>query len=106
RIRLVVSAVAARDGNIQTGFHGPAAVAGLETIEKYPPTAHAEAAAKRAVTMLDASPAPAGEMTAVLAPGMGGVLFHEAVGHPLEADIVEREARVYRGRGGETLGDS
>ena len=40
--------------------------------------------------MLDSIPAPAGEMTAVLAPGMGGVLFHEAVGHPLESDAVER----------------
>ena len=103
RVRLVVTAVAARDGNIQTGFHGPAALAGLETIERNPPAATAEVAAKRAVTMLDAKPAPAGEMTAVLAPGMGGVLFHEAVGHPLEADIVEREASVYRGRLGETL---
>ena len=103
RVRLVVTAVAARDGNIQTGFHGPAALAGLETIERNPPAATAEVAAKRAVTMLDAKPAPAGEMTAVLAPGMGGVLFHEAVGHPLEADIVEREASVYRGRVGETL---
>jgi TldD protein len=60
-------------------------------------------AAERAVTMLDAHPAPAGEMTAVLAPGMGGVLFHEAVGHPLEADIVDKEASVYRGRVGERL---
>jgi TldD protein len=106
RVRLVVTVVAARDGNIQTGFHGPAALAGLETIERNPPAATAEVAARRAVTMLDSDPAPAGEMTAVLAPGMGGVLFHEAVGHPLEADIVEREASVYRGRVGETLASS
>jgi TldD protein len=103
RVRLVVSVVAARDGNIQTGFHGPAALAGLETIERHPPAETALVAARRAVTMLDSEPAPAGEMTAVLAPGMGGVLFHEAVGHPLEADTVEREASVYRGRIGETL---
>lgn len=103
RVRLVVTVVAARDGVIQTGSHGPAALAGLETIEAHPPAATAEVAAKRAVTMLDSQPAPAGEMTAVLAPGMGGVLFHEAVGHPLESDIVEREASVYRGRVGETL---
>jgi TldD protein len=103
RVRLIVSVVAARDGNIQTGFHGPAALAGLETIERHPPAETALVAANRAVTMLDSEPAPAGEMTAVLAPGMGGVLFHEAVGHPLEADIVDREASVYRGRVGETL---
>ncbi|HJS27579.1 MAG TPA: TldD/PmbA family protein, partial [Actinomycetota bacterium] len=103
RIRLVVTAVAARDGNIQTGFHGPAGLAGVEFIEANPPGATAEVAARRALTMLDAVPAPAGEMTAVLAPGMGGVLFHEAVGHPLEADIVDKEASVYRGRVGERL---
>ena len=103
RVRLVVSVVAARDGAIQTGFHGPAGLAGLEFLDANPPTATAEVASRRAVTMLDARPAPAGEMTAVLAPGMGGVLFHEAVGHPLEADIVDKEASVYRGRAGERL---
>lgn len=103
RVRLVVNVVAARDGNIQTGFHGPAGLAGLEFLEANPPAETARVAARRAVTMLDATPAPAGELTAVLAPGMGGVLFHEAVGHPLEADIVDREASVYRGRVGERL---
>ena len=103
RVRLVVSVVAARDGNIQTGFHGPAGLAGLEFLETHLPSETALVAAERAVTMLDARPAPAGEMTAVLAPGMGGVLFHEAVGHPLEADIVDKEASVYRGRVGEQL---
>ena len=103
RVRLVVSVVAARDGNIQTGFHGPAGLAGLEFLETHPPSETALVAAERAVTMLDAHPAPAGEMTAVLAPGMGGVLLHEAVGHPLEADIVDKEASVYRGRVGERL---
>lgn len=97
RIRLVAQVVAARNGNIQTGFHGPAACAGVEFIERHPPREIAETAARRAVTMLDAVPAPAGEMTAVLAPGMGGVLFHEAVGHPLESDAIDKEASVYRG---------
>ncbi len=103
RVRLVVQVVAARDGNIQTGFHGPAALAGLEFVRANPPAEVATVAARRAVTMLDAGPAPAGEMPVVLAPGMGGVLFHEAVGHPLEADIVDKEASVYRGKLGERV---
>jgi len=103
RIRLVVSVVAGRDGVIQTGFHGPAGLAGAEFIEANPPAETARVAAARAVAMLDSIPAPAGEMTAVLAPGMGGVLFHEAVGHPLEVDAVHKEASVYRGRVGEVL---
>lgn len=101
RIRLVAQVVAARDGNIQTGFHGPAACSGVEFVDRHPPRATAELAARRAVTMLDSIPAPAGEMTVVLAPGMGGVLFHEAVGHPLESDAIDKEASVYLGLIGE-----
>ena len=94
RIRLVAQVVAKRDDNIQTGFHGPAACAGVEFIDANTPHDTALVAAERAVTMLDSVPAPAGEMAVVLAPGMGGVLFHEAVGHPLEADAVDKEASV------------
>jgi TldD protein len=101
RIRLVAQVVAARDGNIQTGFYGPAACSGVEFVDRNPPSSVAEVAARRAVTMLDSVPAPAGEMTVVLAPGMGGVLFHEAVGHPLESDAVDKEVSVYRGLVGE-----
>jgi TldD protein len=103
RIRLVASVVAARGGVIQSGFHAPAGLAGVEFLDAHPPAVTAGIAARRAVTMLDSIPAPAGEMAVVLAPGMGGVLFHEAVGHPLESDAVDKEASVYRGRVGETL---
>jgi TldD protein len=48
---------------------------------------HARIAAQQAVTLLSAEPAPAGEMTVVLAPGWPGVLIHEAVGHGLEGDF-------------------
>lgn len=103
RIRLGVQVVAAREGDIQTGFEGPAGLSGTEFFEAHPPRRTAEIAARRALTMLDAIPAPAGEMPVVLGPGCGGVLFHEACGHPLEADLVDKEASVYRGRIGETL---
>ena len=41
RVRLVVNVVAARDGVIQTGHHGPAGLAGLEFIDANPPAATA-----------------------------------------------------------------
>jgi TldD protein len=101
RIRLVAQVVARRGDVVQTGHYGPAACAGLEFLDRHPPRRIAETAAERAVTMLDAVPAPAGEMTVVLGPGAGGVLFHEAVGHPLEADAIDKEASVYVGRLGQ-----
>ncbi len=103
RIRLVAQVVAARDDLIQTGWYGPAAMSGVEFLDRFAPSAIGRKAATRAVTMLDSIPAPAGEMTVVLGPGMGGVLFHEAVGHPLEVDTVDKEASVYRGRTGDLV---
>ena len=103
RIRLVAQVTAARDGNIQVGFWGPAGLAGVEFLDAHPPRATGEVAGRQAVTMLDAIPAPAGEMPVVLGPGTGGVLVHEACGHGLESDLVDKEASIYRGRLGDTL---
>jgi TldD protein len=100
RIRLAAQVVARRGDVIQTGNYGPGACSGVELLDRFPPRAIAEKAADRAVTMLGSIPAPAGEMTVVLGPGAGGVLFHEAVGHPLEADAIDKEASVYVGKVG------
>ena len=53
-----------------------------------------------ALAMLKARPAPSGELAVVLKRGAGGVLFHEACGHGLEADLVNRDASVFRDRVG------
>jgi TldD protein len=103
RIRLFVSVVAARDGVMETGAHGPAGLGGAELFRRHPPIATAERAARQAVTMLGGRPAPAGEMAVVLGPGGGGVLFHEACGHGLEADHIQKDASVFKGRLGDRL---
>jgi TldD protein len=104
RTRIVAQAVAARDGDLQTGHEVRGASVGHELFDDYPPERIGRQAAEHAVLLLDAAPAPTGSMPVVLAPGSGGVLFHEACGHGMEADIVAREASVYRGRQGERIG--
>jgi TldD protein len=104
RVRLSVQVMAARNGIRQTGFEGPAGLGGAEILQVHPPADTGIRAARMAVTMLDGVPAPAGEMAVVVGPAGGGVLFHEACGHGLEADTVGKDASVYRGKFGERLG--
>jgi TldD protein len=51
---------------------------------------HLMGALQRAAHRLDARPTRPGERPVVLAPGVGGVLVHEIVGHALEGDTVAR----------------
>jgi TldD protein len=59
--------------------------------------------AARWIETRDAREAPAGESTVVLAPGTGGVFFHEACGHALEADLVLHHASPFRDLLGEKV---
>lgn len=102
RVRLAVQAIAARDGRIENGTETLGGHVGYELIED-DPTRIAASAARKALTALDAVPAPAGKMPVVVGNGFGGVLLHEAVGHGLEADAVQKGASVYAGKIGEHL---
>ncbi|HLZ39105.1 MAG TPA: TldD/PmbA family protein [Mycobacteriales bacterium] len=104
RTRLVVHVVAARDGLMQTGFEGPGASKGFEHFDEIDPATVGRTAAERALRLLDSDPSPAGEMTVVLNAGGGGVLFHEACGHGLEADALAKETSVYAPTRGQQVG--
>ena len=103
RVRLTVSVVARRDGIIQMGHESRGKSRGFEVIEGSVAADLAGAAAAKAVTMLSAKPAPSGPMAVVLANGFGGVLFHEACGHGLEADAVVKGASIYAGKLGKVI---
>lgn len=100
RTRLMVSCVAAGDSGLQTGYEAPGRTVGFELFDEVDPAEVAGEAARRALTMLEARPAPSGTLPVVLKRGAGGVLFHEACGHGLEADLVGRDASVFRDKVG------
>ena len=103
RTRFFVSCVATGDTGMQTGFEGPGRTVGFELYDEISVEDVARTAARRAVAMLEARPAPTGKLPVVLKRGAGGVLFHEACGHGLEADLVNKDASVFRGRVGEQV---
>ena len=87
--RFVCSAIASNGTENQTGFDGPGAMQGFEIFDqRIDPEQSARTAAKMAVTMLHAPVCPAGVMPVVIDNGFGGVIFHEACGHSLEATSV------------------
>jgi TldD protein len=102
RVRIGVQAVARRGERVETGAETLGGHRGFELLEEEP-EAIATAAARKALTLLDASPAPAGSMPVVVGGGFGGVLFHEMTGHGLEADHVQKGASVYAGKLGEAV---
>ncbi|MFQ5877367.1 MAG: TldD/PmbA family protein [Acidobacteriota bacterium] len=58
--------------------------------ELHPPSSVGAAMARSLREMEEAAPAPSGETSIVLAPGAGGIFFHESCGHALEADSALR----------------
>ncbi len=103
RTRFSVSCVAVGDTGLQTGFDTTARTVGFELFDDIAVEDLAALAAGRALAKLSARPAPSGEVPVVLAGGSGGILFHEACGHGLEADHIVKDASVYAGRVGELV---
>jgi TldD protein len=98
-----VSTVAFGDTGMQTGYETVGRTIGFELFDRYEVEDIARTAARRAVTKLQARPAPSGTMPVVIGPGGGGVLFHEACGHGLEKDLVDKGASVFKGRLGQQV---
>jgi TldD protein len=98
-----VSVVATGDAGMQTGYDSLGHTIGFEVFDDNDVEEMAIRAAKQAIVKLQARPAPSGSLPVVIKQGSGGVLFHEACGHGLEADLVGKGASVYRGKMGELV---
>ena len=88
RTRMAVNAIASANGENQSGSCAPGRGMGLEMFDVIIPREIGVHAAKQAVTNLGAQYCPAGQMTVAIENGFGGVIFHEACGHSLEATSV------------------
>ncbi|MEK6678753.1 MAG: TldD/PmbA family protein [Nitrospirota bacterium] len=96
--------VIAIDGKIiQTGQEPIGGLIGFELFDENSIENTAETAAKRAVMMLKARPAPGGRMPVVLSADAGGTMIHEAIGHGLEADLAMQGLSVYSKKIGEMV---
>lgn len=103
RHRMSIYAVADFDGETQTGSITPGSRLGLEFFEDGDPASYGIRAAKQAVTMARAGYCPAGVMPVAIENGFGGVIFHEACGHSLEASAVAYGRSQYVGKLGEQI---
>ena len=88
RTRIAVGAVASENGENQSGSASPGRGMGLEMFDFISPAETGRKAADQALVNLRADYCKAGQMTVAIENGFGGVIFHEACGHSLEATQV------------------
>ena len=104
RTRLMVNAIASNENENQTGSQNPGRLMGFEMFkDEVDPEYHGREAAKTAHIMLNAKNCPAGQMTVAIDNGFGGVIFHEACGHALEATAVAKGNSVFCDKLGEQI---
>lgn len=103
RTRMMISAVAEKNGETQTGGCRPGRRMGLEMFETIDPKEVGREAARQAVVMAGAGYCPAGVMPVAIGNGFGGVIFHEACGHSLEATSVAYGRSQFAGKLGQQI---
>ncbi len=102
--RFSVNAVASNGTENQSGYDAPGAMQGFELFDRtVDPEAVARRACRQAITMLHAPLCPAGQMPVVIDNGFGGVIFHEACGHSLEATSVAPGNSEFAGKLGQKI---
>jgi TldD protein len=103
-VRMDVSVIIEHQGRREQAHAGGGGRARYaDVFEGDQPERYAREAVRMALMLLDAVPAPAGQLPVVLGPGWPGVLLHEAVGHGLEGDFNRKGSSAFSGRLGEKV---
>ncbi len=106
RTRMMVDAFSQEGDNFQSGGDRPGAGKGLEFFEEVTPEETGREAARIALVNLQAKDCPSGKMTVIIDNAFGGVIFHEACGHALEASSVAKNQSVFAGKLGTQIAAS
>ena len=103
RTRLVAAAVATDGKSFESAFFGPGLSEGLEIMDEIDYVAGAKRAAETAVALLTAPECPSGKLPVIIGNKFGGVLFHEACGHPLEGTAISHNTSPFAGKLGQKI---
>ena len=103
RTRFHVNVTAGLGSERISAHEAPGFLGGYEVLDRIDPEKLATVCADRAVRMLSASYIAGGQMPVIMGNGFGGVIFHEACGHPLETESVRRNASPFCGKIGEQI---
>lgn len=106
RGRIRIESAASSGTEIQTGSMSPGASRGFEFFEKMNIEDYGREASRIAKTVLHADYCPGGKMPVIIDNGFGGVIFHEACGHGLEASSVAKGNSVFAGKLGQKIANS
>lgn len=103
RTRYSIQSVASKDGEMQVGYSAPGKSMGFELYDEIDVEEVGKEASRIAVVSVNADYAPSGKMPVIIDNNFGGVLFHEACGHGLEAEHVSKGASVFAGKEGKQV---
>ncbi len=104
RTRILGQAIASNGTENQVGYEAPGRHMGFEIFNKVVDVeALGLTAAETALTMLNAKACPAGKMPVAIDNAFGGVIFHEACGHSLEATSVAKGTSEFTGKMGQQI---
>lgn len=103
RGRIRIESVASDGTEMQTGSMGPGASKGFEFFENMDIESYGREASRIASTILHAEYSPSGKMPVIIDNGFGGVIFHEACGHGLEATSVAKGNSIFAGKLGQMI---
>jgi len=106
RIRLDLHIFISINGKVETSYSRYATMGGYEFLDKINFEEEIDKLIKEANDKIIAIPCPGGEMPVVIASGFGGVIFHEACVHSLEAASTSKNSGPFANKLGKKIASS